>query len=60
MDVITGGKCALAPGFGDMGKGYAFALHGAGARVLIAENKPISALQACQGGLRVVTMEPVA
>ena len=37
-------------------KGCAFALHGAGARVLIAEGDPICALQACIEGFQVVTL----
>merc|ERR1711890_65302 len=41
------------------GKGCAFALRGAGARVLVTEIDPICALQACMEGFQVVTMEDV-
>merc|ERR1711881_122198 len=58
-DVMIGGKRALVCGYGDVGKGCAFALRGAGARVLITECDPICALQACMEGFQVVTMEPV-
>merc|ERR1711990_1261531 len=44
-DVMIGGKRALVAGYGDVGKGCAFALRGAGARVLISECDPICALQ---------------
>ncbi|CAE8604842.1 unnamed protein product [Polarella glacialis] len=56
-DVMIGGKRALVCGYGDVGKGCAFALRGAGARVLITEIDPINALQACMEGFQVVTME---
>merc|ERR1712070_233066 len=58
-DVMIGGKRALIAGYGDVGKGCAFALRGAGARVLISECDPICALQACMEGFQVVTMEEV-
>jgi|Transcript_14139 adenosylhomocysteinase len=58
-DVMIGGKRALVCGYGDVGKGCAFALRGAGARVLITEIDPICALQACMEGFQVVTMESV-
>merc|ERR1712230_97432 len=58
-DVMIGGKRALICGYGDVGKGSAFALRGAGARVLITECDPICALQACMEGFQVVTMESV-
>jgi adenosylhomocysteinase len=58
-DVMIGGKRALICGYGDVGKGSAFALRGCGARVLIAEIDPICALQACMEGFQVVTMESV-
>merc|ERR1711907_857911 len=45
-DVMIGGKRALVAGYGDVGKGCAFALRGSGARVLISECDPICALQA--------------
>merc|ERR1712224_870175 len=50
---------ALICGYGDVGKGSAFALRGCGARVLIAEIDPICALQACMEGFQVATMEDV-
>merc|ERR1712028_24109 len=56
-DVMIGGKRALIAGYGDVGKGCAFALRGAGARVLVTECDPICALQACMEGYKVVTME---
>merc|ERR1712013_480771 len=56
-DVMIGGKRALVCGYGDVGKGCAFALRGAGARVLVTEIDPICALQACMEGFQVVTME---
>merc|ERR1712244_25845 len=56
---MIGGKRALVCGYGDVGKGCAFALRGAGARVLVTEIDPICALQACMEGFQVVTMESV-
>ena len=47
---MIGGKRALVAGYGDVGKGCAFAMRGAGARVLITEIDPICALQACMEG----------
>merc|ERR1712127_867903 len=58
-DVMIGGKRALVCGYGDVGKGCAFALRGGGARVLVTEVDPICALQACMEGFQVVTMEQV-
>merc|ERR1712183_496225 len=58
-DVMIGGKRALICGYGDVGKGSAFAMRGAGARVLVTEIDPICALQACMEGFQVVTMEQV-
>merc|ERR1711998_767770 len=58
-DVMIGGKRALICGYGDVGKGSAFAMRGAGARVLITECDPITALQACMEGFQVVKMESV-
>merc|ERR1740123_2358273 len=58
-DVMIGGKRALICGYGDVGKGCAFAMRGAGARVLITEVDPICALQACMEGFQVVTLESV-
>merc|ERR1711939_571874 len=56
-DVMIGGKRAVVCGYGDVGKGCAFALRGCGARVMITECDPICALQACMEGFQVVTME---
>jgi len=58
-DVMIGGKRAMIMGYGDVGKGSAFALRGAGARVLISEIDPICALQACMEGFQVATLESV-
>merc|ERR1711964_93979 len=58
-DVMIGGKRALVCGYGDVGKGCAFAMRGAGARVLVTECDPICAFQACMEGFQVVTMEDV-
>merc|ERR1712130_997477 len=58
-DVMIGGKRCLICGYGDVGKGSAFAMRGAGARVLISEIDPICALQACMEGFQVVTLESV-
>jgi len=58
-DVMIGGKRTLVCGYGDVGKGCAFALRGAGARVLVTEIDPICALQACMEGFQVVTLESV-
>jgi adenosylhomocysteinase len=56
-DVMIGGKRVLICGYGDVGKGSAFAMRGAGARVLIAECDPICALQACMEGFQVTSLE---
>merc|ERR1719174_3414399 len=56
---MIGGKRVLVCGYGDVGKGSAFAMRGSGARVLIAEIDPICALQACMEGFQVVTLESV-
>merc|ERR1712157_3551 len=58
-DVMIGGKRALICGYGDVGKGCAFAMRGAGARVIVTECDPICALQACMEGFQVATMEQV-
>merc|ERR1712050_743294 len=58
-DVMIGGKRVLICGYGDVGKGSAFAMRGCGARVIIAEIDPICALQACMEGFQVATMEEV-
>merc|ERR1719229_290797 len=56
---MIGGKRALVCGYGDVGKGCAFAMRGAGARVLVTEIDPICALQACMEGFQVCTLEDV-
>merc|ERR1712196_136440 len=53
------GKRAVICGYGDVGKGCAFAMRGAGARVLVTECDPICALQACMEGFQVATMDDV-
>merc|ERR1712045_651873 len=58
-DVMIGGKRSLICGYGDVGKGCAFAMRGAGSRVMITEIDPICALQACMEGFQVVRMETV-
>merc|ERR1712176_934103 len=58
-DVMIGGQRVLIAGYGDVGKGSAFAMRGAGARVLISECDPICALQTCMEGFQVVAMESV-
>merc|ERR1712064_273087 len=58
-DVMIGGKRSLICGYGDVGKGCAFAMRGAGARVLIDEIDPICALQACMEGYQVAPLESV-
>merc|ERR1712127_981045 len=58
-DVMIGGKRVLICGYGDVGKGCAFAMRGSGARVIITECDPICALQACMEGFQVATMEEV-
>merc|ERR1712223_112018 len=56
-DCVTKSKFDNVYGCGDVGKGCAFAMRGAGARVLVTEIDPICALQACMEGFQVVTME---
>merc|ERR1712242_275411 len=58
-DVMIGGKRSLVCGYGDVGKGCAFAMRGSGGRVLVTECDPICALQACMEGFQVVTLEEV-
>ena len=56
-DTMMAGKVALVAGYGDVGKGSAASLSGAGARVMVTEVDPICALQAAMDGYEVVTME---
>jgi adenosylhomocysteinase len=59
-DVMMAGKVAIVCGYGDVGKGSAQSLRGAGARVLVTEVDPICALQAAMDGYEVVTLEDAA
>jgi len=59
-DVMMAGKVAVVCGYGDVGKGSAQSLAGAGARVKITEADPICALQAAMDGFEVVTLEEAA
>jgi adenosylhomocysteinase len=56
-DVMMAGKIAVVAGYGDVGKGSAASLRGAGARVCVTEVDPINALQAAMEGYAVVTMD---
>jgi adenosylhomocysteinase len=58
-DVMIAGKKVVICGYGDVGKGCAAAMKGAGARVYITEIDPICALQACMEGFHVVKIESV-
>lgn len=55
-DVMIAGKVALVAGYGDVGKGSAASLRGAGARVIVTEIDPICALQAAMDGFEVKKM----
>lgn len=56
-DVMMAGKVAVVCGYGDVGKGSAASLQGAGARVIVTEIDPICALQAAMDGFAVKTLE---
>jgi adenosylhomocysteinase len=56
-DIMMAGKVAVVAGYGDVGKGSAASLRGAGARVIITEIDPICALQAAMDGFEVTTMD---
>jgi adenosylhomocysteinase len=56
-DVMIAGKVAVVAGFGDVGKGSAESLRGAGARVIVTEIDPICALQAAMEGFEVKKMK---
>ena len=58
-DVMMAGKVAVVCGYGDVGKGSAASLAGAGARVIVTEVDPICALQAAMDGFQVTTLEDV-
>lgn len=55
-DVMMAGKVAVVGGYGDVGKGSALSLRGAGARVIVTEIDPICALQASMDGFEVKRM----
>ena len=56
-DIMLAGKVAVVCGYGDVGKGSADSLRGAGARVIVTEVDPICALQAAMDGYEVKTLE---
>ncbi|RKF13401.1 adenosylhomocysteinase [Roseovarius spongiae] len=58
-DTMMAGKVAVVMGYGDVGKGSAASLRGAGARVKVTEVDPICALQAAMDGFEVVRLEDV-
>ena len=58
-DTMMAGKVAVVLGYGDVGKGSAASLSGAGARVKVTEVDPICALQAAMDGFEVVLIEDV-
>ena len=58
-DTMMAGKVAVVCGYGDVGKGSAASLQGAGARVKVTEIDPICALQAAMDGFEVVQLEDV-
>lgn len=56
-DIMLAGKVAVVAGYGDVGKGSAQSLRGAGVRVIVTEIDPICALQAAMDGFEVKKME---
>ncbi|MEY2923793.1 MAG: hypothetical protein RLZZ337_333 [Bacteroidota bacterium] len=56
-DIMIAGKVAVVAGYGDVGKGTAASLRGAGARVIVTEIDPICALQAAMDGYEVKKMK---
>jgi adenosylhomocysteinase len=56
-DVMIAGKVGVVCGYGDVGKGCAFALRGMGAQVVVTEIDPVCALQAAMEGFRVMPIE---
>jgi len=56
-DIMIAGKVAVVAGYGDVGKGTAMSLRGAGARVIVTEIDPINALQAAMDGFEVKKMK---
>src|SRR5690606_8987283 len=59
-DIMMAGKVAVVCGYGDVGKGTAASLRGAGARVVVTEIDPICALQAAMDGYEVKKLSTVA
>ena len=59
-DVMMAGKTAVVAGYGDVGKGSAASLRGAGCRVMVTEIDPICALQAAMDGFEVIPMKKAA
>jgi adenosylhomocysteinase len=57
-DIMMAGKVAVVCGYGDVGKGTAASLRGAGARVIVTEIDPICALQAAMDGFEVKKLVP--
>jgi adenosylhomocysteinase len=57
---MLAGKVAVVAGYGDVGKGSAESLRGAGCRVLVTEIDPICALQAAMDGFEVIPMDEAA
>jgi adenosylhomocysteinase len=57
-DIMMAGKVAIVCGYGDVGKGTAASLKGAGARVIVTEIDPICALQAAMDGFEVKKLVP--
>ncbi|MDD2984386.1 MAG: adenosylhomocysteinase [Crocinitomicaceae bacterium] len=58
-DIMMAGKVAIVCGYGDVGKGSAASLKGAGARVIVTEIDPICALQAAMDGFEVKKLDTV-
>jgi adenosylhomocysteinase len=58
-DIMMAGKVAVVAGYGDVGKGSAASLRGAGARVIVTEIDPICALQAAMDGFAVKKLDEV-
>ena len=59
-DVMVAGKVVVVAGYGDVGKGCAHSMRSYGARVIVTEIDPITALQAAMEGFEVTTMEDAA
>ncbi len=58
-DIMVAGKLVVICGYGDVGKGCAQSMRGFGAKVVVTEIDPISALQAAMEGYRVLTLEEI-